>query len=235
MLKPGQYSKEEILRDYKKLKEQLGHPLSAAEFRKLSRYSQSIIDRVFGSFTAMKKELGEMIDARFLSNEELEKNILKLYETYGVLSTKLIYEESIVSYPTILARYGSLEKLCNKVNIPFSPLTNKSKLLIQCLTVIQSFLGNEYKLEKTFSWLRNPATGYPLFIDIFYPKLKLAIEVDGDQHYSLCRYCPTEKILKASQSRDRAKDRLLKEHGYKIIRLTKPSIQYIKEKLKNVI
>lgn len=235
MVKPGQYTREDILENYRKLKADFGRPLSAAEFRKYGNYSQTVIDKTFGSFTEMKKELGELIDARFLSDEELEADIIKLYEKYHILSEELIYQESIVSYPTILARYGSLEKLCNKLDIPFDPLQNKSKLLIQCLASVKNCLGNDYKLEKTFPWLRNPVTNRPLFIDVFYPELKLAIEVDGGQHYTICQYAPTKESLEELQERDRAKDRLLKEHGYKVIRLTRPSLSYVKEKLKDVI
>lgn len=235
MLKPGQYTKEDILNEYIRLKESLGHPLSAAEFRKYGRYSQPIIDKVFGSFTNMKKELGEIIDARFLSDEELEKDILRLYNQYGVLSEELICNESIVSYPTILARYKTLENLCNKINIPFNPEKNKSKLLIQCLTIIKQILGDNYELEKTFPWLRNPETNRPLFIDIFYTEFNLAIEVDGMQHYKLCKFNPTKELLVKAQARDAAKEKLLKEHGYRIIRITIPSFSHILEKIKNVI
>lgn len=235
MLKPDQYTKEDILTEYKQLKEKLGYPLSAAEFRKYGKYSQPIIDRVFGSFTAMKKELGEVIDARFLSNEELEQDILSLYQKYKIISEELIYQESIVSYPTIIARYGSLDQLCKKIGIPCDPLTNKSKLLIQCLASIKSILGNEYILEKTFSWLKNPKTNRPLYIDIFYPKLKLAIEIDGGQHSKICCFAKTPEALLTIQARDRAKDDLVKKHGMKILRLTKPSYKYIKEQIENVI
>lgn len=235
MVKPGQYTKEDILENYLNLKTDFGRPLSAAEFRKYGNYSQAVVDKVFGSFTNMKKELGEIIDARFLSDEELEQDLLRLYKTYHVLSQELICQESIVSYPTILARYGSLETVCHKLNIPFSPLKSKSKLLIQCLSSVKKYLGDNYILEKTFPWLRNPATNHPLFLDIFYPDLKLAIEVDGGQHHTICRFSPTKEALEAAQFRDKNKDKLMKEHGYKIIRLTKPSLSYVKEKLKDVI
>lgn len=235
MLRPGQYTKEDILDEYNRLKNDIGHPLSAKEFRELGRFSQIIVDKMFGSFTNMKRELGERIDARFLSNKELEEDIMKLYKTYGILTQDLIEEESIVSYPTILARYGSIENLCKKINIPYDPLKNKSKLLIQCLTVIKEILGDDYKTEKTFPWLRNPVTNHPLFIDIFYPKLNLAIKIDGGQHFTTCFYAPTEEDLSIIQARDRAKDKALKEHGYKIVRIAKPTVSYIKEKLKDVI
>ena len=235
MLKPGQYTKEGILENYKKLKKDFGRPLNAAEFRKYGKYSQPIIDRVFGSFTNMKRELGELVDGRFVSNEELEKDIRQLYEKYGVLSEEIISQEAILSYPTILARYGTLNNLCSKLKIPQEPLKNKSKFLIKCLTTIKEHLGNEYVTEKTFPWLRNPVTNRPMFIDIFYPKLKLAIEVDGEQHHEICMYTPTQDALKRIQQRDKAKDNLLLENGYKVIRLNKSSSSYIEKKLKDVI
>jgi hypothetical protein len=236
MYKPGQYSKDDIINDYKRVEENFGRTLSASEYRKYGKYSQPIVDNVFGSFTNLKRELGEIIDARFVSNEEIEQDLMNLHQTYGILSGSLITEESIVSYPTIIARYGNLENLCKKMNIPYSTEENKSKLLIQCLTNVKKILGPDCTLEKTFPWLKNPKTNKHLFVDIFFEKRKLAIEVDGGQHYKVCeQFAPTEKALKRIQARDKAKDTILKEHGYQIIRLTKPSFKYIEESLKDVI
>ena len=72
------YSKEEILVQYKQLCSKHNKQLTAIEFRKLSDYSQSIIDNVFGSFTNMKKELKLDIDSRFYSDEEILTNLTYL-------------------------------------------------------------------------------------------------------------------------------------------------------------
>ena len=235
MYKPGQYSKKDIIKDYERVKQDFGRPLNAAEYRKHGKYSQPIIDNIFGSFSNLKREMREIVDARFVSNEEIEEDMLRLHCKYGVLTQKLICEESIISYPTILARYGTMKSLCEAAGIPFDEERNKSKLLIQCLSSVKKVLGNNYELEKTFPWLRNPKTNRPMFIDIFYKEKNLAIEVDGDQHFNISMFTPTPTELEEVQARDRSKDAILKRNGYQVIRLTKPTSKYVEEKLKNVI
>ena len=52
-------------------------------------------------------------------------------------------------------------------------------MLVYC----KKALGDDFIVEQTFDWLRNPKTNHNLYIDIYYPKFKLAIEIDGTQHY----------------------------------------------------
>ena len=81
-----------------------------------------------------------------------------------------------------------------------------------------------YETEKTFDWLINPNTNHKLFVDIFFPKLNLAIEIDGEQHYKFLPYFhKNEEEFLYNVNRDRIKDRLLKENGVDIIRIRKDS------------
>ena len=236
MYKPGQYNEQDIIDNYNEIKDNIGRPLSAAEFRKYGKYSQPIIDRVFGSFSNMKRKLGEIVDARFVSTEEIKQDMIRLAEKYGTLSQEIIVEESIISYPTVISRFGNLENLCKEINCK-SSTPRKSKLLIQCLTVLSDKLGSSYVLEKTFPWLINPATGKHLFIDIYYKDLRLAIEVDGAQHYKYgknIRHSHTVEQSNIIRQRDNIKEKLLREHKIQLIRLTKSSSSYIEKKLLEV-
>ena len=58
----------------------------------------------------------------------------------------------------------------------------------------------------------------PLRYDIYYPKLKLALEYDGEQHYQAIKAWGGEENLIKIQERDRRKDRLSKENDITIIR-----------------
>ena len=53
--------------------------------------------------------------------------------------------------------------------------------------LVKVLFRNKYPNDKVFynyrpDWLRNPATGYPLELDIYYPELKFAIEIQGIHH-----------------------------------------------------
>ena len=69
-------------------------------------------------------------------------------------------------------------------------------------------------------WLKNPLTGYNLELDIYYPDLKFAVEVDGFTH----------EISLYQQKKDRIKDRICKERGIYLMRVKLPR-ELLKEKV----
>jgi len=75
--------------------------------------------------------------------------------------------------------------------------------------------------EKTFSWLRNPKTGHSLYLDIFEPKSRIAIEYDGPSHYQVVKeYGMTKRSLMDQKERDQIKDKLCSLHGIRVIRFS---------------
>lgn len=208
-------TKEEVLEDI--LKHIAQYPnITALEYRKIGKYSQSVIDRIFGSWTNLKKQLDLPIDKRFISDEEIFQNVKELYNEYGFISTSILDNECIVSRQTLVNRYGSIKKLLTILNINNSCYNKQSKLQQYMLTFCENILGTEYELEKSFEWLKNDLTGRKLFIDIYYPNLNIAIEVDGEQHYARNKW---KENLEQIQQRDQCKNRLLEEHDILLIRL----------------
>lgn len=76
---------------------------------------------------------------------------------------------------------------------------------------------------RKFSWLRASMSGTNtanMEVDIWLPELKIAIEYDGKQHFVPMNFggdqsqLTKDKILKATQYRDRLKDRLIAEHPH---------------------
>lgn len=80
------------------------------------------------------------------------------------------------------------------------------------------FLETKYKsviFQPKFSWCKNPETGRILPFDFCVGNV--IVELDGDQHFKEVKYwktCPA-KI----QERDRLKEKLAEENGYKVVRM----------------
>lgn len=85
------------------------------------------------------------------------------------------------------------------------------------------FLKKEYNFEENVDY-ETERSFHKFFLDFAWPEKRLCIEIDGDLH----RY---EK----QQINDREKDRLLKEEGWKELRLTWSFIQTNKEKVKELV
>lgn len=79
------------------------------------------------------------------------------------------------------------------------------------------------------AWLRNPASGYPLELDCFNEELKLAFEYDGELHSQDVAFFKNS----SSQQRERdiIKDRLCKEHGIKLIRISYKDKKQLKKSI----
>lgn len=220
MHKPGQYSKEDILIDYGELCIAHNKILTAIEYRKLGKYSQPIVDNMFGNFSFMKKEMGLKYDASVITNEELIEDLKTLYDDFGFLTTELIDEFALCSFPTVLLRLGNMRDIHSMLGVPYRTEEDMSKFSKLVLKQSSKVLGNNYIIEHTFDWLVNPKTGKNLFLDIYYPDLNLAIEADGIQHYKYNTWFHSSfKEFKHSQYRDRIKDQLLKEHGIDVLRI----------------
>lgn len=74
----------------------------------------------------------------------------------------------------------------------------------------------KYEKEKTFDWLKYECN---MRLDFFLPEKKIAIECQGSQHFrSIKRFGGDEGFL-LRKKRDEEKNRLLTEHGIKIIYL----------------
>lgn len=215
MFKPGQYTREDILNNYRELCNEHQKMLTAAEFRKLGKFSQPIIDNTFGSFSNMRKELGLYFFINEYSDDDVKEILQKIYDEYGFVNEKLI-NETRLNKTTICNKYKTVEKCCKRFGFPYKKTSLQELFRIK----ICKLLNMDCETEKTFDWLRNPKTNRPLKIDLFFPKLDLAVEIDGEQHYKYipCFHRSKQEFLYNSE-RDKQKDKLLAEHNIKVIRI----------------
>lgn len=212
--------KEEILKEMKCLLRKHGR-LTAEIQRKESTYSQKAIDNVFGSFTNLCKELNLPIDGRLISDEQIKEELTSINNNFGFVSIKLIDDYCSVSHPTIINRFGSIKNICNELGLNSVNENNLSKLSIFAIGVVSSLLNEEPILEQTFDWLKNDKTGCNLWIDAYYPKYNLAIEVDGRQHYDRKDFFHnSSEDFDDYVYRDNVKTKLLNEHNIHLIRIS---------------
>lgn len=211
---------KDVLDDVNRIRNEFDS-LTAEVYRKHGMYSQPVIDRLFGSFSNLKRILGCRIDGRFTSNEMIKENVLSLYKEYGFLSQSIIRSHCIVSVPTIINRFGSFQNLCDELGVPLFTEEDLSKFARFVFHVLQGVIKETPLFEYTFDWLVNPSTNTNLRLDLYYPSLKLAVEIDGDQHYSpVSFYHNNGRSFEYQQHLDRLKEDLLKSHGISLIRFT---------------
>ena len=105
----------------------------------------------------------------------------------------------------------------NGTNCPECNSDNKSKMEENI-----DLLLNEYNIkherQKTFNWLKHKRN---LFLDFYIPYKKVAIEVQGEQHFVPTSRFGGEEYLKIQQERDQVKKKLCEEHGIKLFYITK--------------
>lgn len=215
MFKPGQYTREDILNNYRELCNEHQKMLTAAEFRKLGKFSQPIIDNTFGSFSNMRKELGLYFFINEYSDDDVKEILQKIYDEYGFVNEKLI-NETRLNKTTICNKYKTVEKCCKRFGFPYKKTSLQELFRIK----ICKLLNMDCETEKTFDWLRNPKTNYPLRVDFYFKSLKLVVEIDGEQHDKFNKFFhgSIENFVEMQQ-RDKVKESLLKAHGFNVIRI----------------
>lgn len=224
-------TKEEVIQEMLRLQEKHNGYFTAVIQRKESKYSQPIIDRLFGSFSNMLRELNLRSPyGKAITDEEIINEIKDIYNRFGTISGDLIDEFSSLSTPTIIHRFGSMQEAYEKANVSPSD-DNQSKLSKYVLSIANSILNETPKLEYTFPWLINPRTNKKLRVDAYYPKNNIIIEVDGRQHFDPNCF-RTNEGFEVIKYRDNLKDTLIPKNNIKLLRIP---YNYTLEEISNAI
>ena len=118
----------------------------------------------------------------------------------------------------------------NGANCPNCNSDNKSKMEENIHLLLED-CDIKHERQKTFPWLKYKRY---LFLDFYIPYKKVAIEVQGDQHYTPIKRFGGLEYFQVQQERDKMKKQLCEEHGIKLFYITKKNynlnevLKYIK-------
>lgn len=118
-------------------------------------------------------------------------------------------------------------KYCSKKCQMLSMFSSCDERLV--VKIISELLNEAPIKQHTWDWLTNPESGRPLYVDAYFPQHNLVIEYDGKQHRKFIPfYHKTHQQFTELQRRDRVKERLLKQLGISLIRITSKEPKTIK-------
>ncbi len=172
-----------------------------------------------------------------VSKEELEIDLKRVFDEFY-----LIYKK----YPSIRL----FQKLSNRDKRTYEEKFNK-KFKDVCLDFgydiedkasaeyivlhkISNILNTSYEPQKTWKWLKG-IKNFPLWVDGYFSKYNLAIEFDGRQHQEPVLNFGGEKAFETLQQNDKIKNKLIPEHGIKLIRISSFEDWFNEEYLKEVL
>lgn len=71
-----------------------------------------------------------------------------------------------------------------------------------------------FEEQKTFDWLKYKQN---MYLDFYLPEYSVAIECQGEQHFTKYRFEKNDEKLKIRQTRDKIKNKLCLNNGIKIL------------------
>lgn len=137
--------------------------------------------------------------------------------------SKTVYRSALSRLIITCPIHGDFEQIANNhlngFNCPSCNCNKKSKME-ESFAELLIENNISFERQKTFDWLKNKRS---LFLDFYLPKYNIAIEVQGEQHFT-----PIEKFggryeFKVQTERDAAKRELCHEHNINLIYITKKS------------
>lgn len=227
-------SKDVVLNDIKKVCNK--HKSSSSNiYRKHGQYCESVINRIFGSWENAMLEAGFEFIGKTYGKEEIDRQVTEIYRKYGFISKALVDDECDFTYQALKPYYKNRYEVSKMLGVKDAFCYSISSKA-QVLHLILSELYSDVEVEKTWDWLQNDVTNRNLRVDFYIESLNLAIEYDGRQHFHFVkRFHKTLKEFEDSIHRDKIKEKLLAEHGIRLIRISykdKISKSYVVELIK---
>lgn len=230
--------KEEVVSDITNIIEEYGTS-SCTIYRRHGKYSQVVIDRIFGSWGNALKELGYASVRKRYGKERMIKDLQDTYDKFGILNKTIISQELEFTYEAASYVFNGRHGIEAAINRPGCFNGNKSAGHVMTRAALTELFGERgFSEEQTFDWLINPNTGKHLYMDFYIPSENVCIEYQGQQHYIWTKwFAETEDEFIAAQQRDADKKYLAENHGMRLIYIPytqKVSSNYIANEIKKI-
>lgn len=215
-------TKESAIEDFIKFKKEYGS-IKSTLYRKHGRYSQIVIDKLFGNFTNFVLASGFMPERiiKTLSNEQVLSYLKDIYDEFGYINSTLITHEAPFTYQTVLNRFGLMANVYELLNID-NDVNSKNYFssVDKVLDIFSEILKEKPIKEWTCKDLRNPEDTNNLYVDGYYPEHNLIVEYDGQQHYEYVEFLhKSYDKFERTQMLDKHKDTIIKDLGINLIRI----------------
>tara|TARA_Y100000034_G_scaffold126705_1_gene178347 strand:- start:5106 stop:5891 length:786 start_codon:yes stop_codon:yes gene_type:complete len=185
----------------------------------LNHYSKHLKKKEYSELKLIQNKNGKHIPIEqiFKEGEKLLNTLQKYAKLKGghCTSKTCTNIESIISWEcekqhswTMSAKFAKKGYWC-PICTPFINETKARKLL-------EKILNSTFKKIRP-NWLKNPATNQNLELDGYSPKLKIAFEYNGKQHYQPVDIFGGESSFKSQIRRDELKKQLCKNNNIKLI------------------
>lgn len=189
-------------------------------YRKYGQYSECVINRIFGKWENAITKLNLDPVGKKYGKEEIDRQVKAVFDRYGFISKSLIDDECDFTYQALKPYYKNKKQVSEMLGVK-NAFCDKLSSKARVIHLILDEIYTDVKPEKTWNWLINDMTNKNLYVDFFIPFINTAIEFDGAQHFHYVeRYHKTYEGFLNSIYRDRLKDKLLDEHGIRLIRIS---------------
>lgn len=198
-------------------------------YKKYGNYSQCVVDR-FGGWVKVLEDMGLKPMLKKPGKDEIIKQTQELIDKYGFLSVDLIKQNCPFTLQALEFHLGNAEEICKYFNNPNLFDNSKSSMEIFIEQLLTEIIGREeFYTQYTWDWLITEK-GNHMWTDFYIPSINTVIEYDGQQHYEFSKFFDrTEEQFRRRQTLDKLKEKLLLEHGIRLIRI--PYYQKIDKQL----
>ena len=162
------------------------------------------------------------------TNNDYKNNFLEIKDKLGhiplynefILYSKITIESYAFKYNLKGVVYDEVVKMFSTKTeyIEYKKMANINQFEYLLLDKISKILKTDYIPQTNFDWLVNNE-GYSLSIDGYFEDYNLMVEADGQQHRVPMGYFGGEDKLKKQIENDTIKDKLVKDNGFKMLRI----------------
>ncbi|WP_438312442.1 hypothetical protein [Sporosarcina sp. FA9] len=203
-----------------------------------------------------KNELERHLISRDLLYKKIAIENLRKYQIENTISYTVLETEYKKVFDFFYTNYGThpTRRLFNEHSV-FSDMTYRKKLKLRWsevasyygytlqernvtekvfLEIFKKVIECDYKRNESWSWLIG-VKGKRLYCDGYFKELNLVVEFDGKQHRTpVPNFGGRERFIRDQQN-DAIKEKLVKENGYKFMRISSKErwkdVEYLKKRL----